>query len=147
MNETMEKYIQYLKGAAFIELKRLIGTDHLQIVYFNSYEDFKKQKPDSIIIEKEFNDYFKSQNKIQELLVSEPTRLLREFPDLLVVTMQIKDKEVHVSRDKLEKYIGFDISKISVHDGTWVNNFVKKYIDNEDNRKAFFMHFLCSHSK
>lgn len=137
----MNEYVSKLAGAAFHKTVSLVGNDHLLITYYTSYEQFIKDQEESQITEEMYKQYY-SDSKEDKILVGEPARLLREFPELNRVTLETPNKHVHIGRTALKKYIGFDITELIPKSTDWIE-FVNKYIYNEEERNKYLDHFEC----
>ncbi|MBU8689509.1 hypothetical protein [Priestia megaterium] len=137
ISEKMNNYIDVLTGSAFIKSRKL-EKGILEITYFNSYQEFKGMKSNTKITEGDYNNYFKTGNQTQKILVGEPARLLRKFPELTCVVMVLFNNKFFVERDNLNKLIGIDISSLSVEDTTWIENYANKYIVNKNGREQLF---------
>jgi hypothetical protein len=151
MNEALTRYIGIIKGSPFIKESKMLGDSHLLIKYFSSYSEFKEARPNTNQTEESFNEYFSTGNAIKKIFVGEPARILREFPEIFGVTIEIEfegeNYEAHVTREKLKEIIGFNIQDTSVKNNTWKDHFADVYIYGSENEKRdeLFEHLLCSH--
>ncbi|EOO10290.1 hypothetical protein IAW_01097 [Bacillus cereus str. Schrouff] len=138
-------YAQNIKGNAFIKDMKL-NAKEAEITFHDSFSAFKSAKPDSNVTEEQYKQYFLTGDAIEKMLVSEPARLLRQFPDLNAVKMTVpfegKTYSINLDRKSLNTYLGFKIEDLKIEDKSWVKNFNDPYVYNKSKRKAFFKHFV-----
>ncbi|WP_018780939.1 hypothetical protein [Bacillus sp. 95MFCvi2.1] len=138
-------YAQNIRGGNFIKDMKL-NNNEAEIMFYDSYESYKSVKADSNITEAQYKQYFSSGDAIEKMFVSEPARLLRQFPDLNAVTMTLpfdgKTYSTNLDRKSLNEYIGFKIEELKVEDQSWVKKFNTPYVYNKIKRKAFFEKFV-----
>lgn len=135
------KYITNIAGFPFV--KNVNIGNFITIKYFDSFEEFDQWVVEKKFTQEDYNEYFGTGDQIKKIMIGESARLLRQFPDISGVTIVIKGEEVHVSRVGLNKVLGFNIEDLSVETGTWVNEFVKPYLYNDDQREMLYNRFLC----
>ncbi|TDL76162.1 hypothetical protein [Peribacillus frigoritolerans] len=143
MEYTLNQYIAVLQGNAFIKETKKIGNN-LVVTYYSTFDEFITDNQDSSFTREEFDNYFLTGDKIKKIIVGEPVRILREFPEIYAVTLNINEYHTHVYRTKLFKYLGFDVSELSVEDGSWNEKFANKYIGDKEGREKFFIDFICN---
>ena len=136
MNYTIEQYLEILFGSPFIKDKK-IADYFVEVTYFNTYEEFKTHKPDTLIDKNMFDNYFETGDKIVKLLITEPIRILRQFPNIDRVGFNIRDYHFMVDRNILNNFLGLKIEELSISDGSWVE-FVNSFTYNKDQRPVLF---------
>ncbi|MCY8499822.1 hypothetical protein P8917_09230 [Bacillus atrophaeus] len=148
LNKEMTEYITYLMGAPFIKGYNLLSKNHLQIMYYGEFDEFINDKPDSNLTKEDFDSYFNENETTKKLMVSESVRLLRQFPFLECVTIDIRENdkvktEVHSLRSKLNEYLGYKIEDLSVNNGSWHEAFVSEYLQNPQKIDELFELIEC----
>ncbi|PGR86115.1 hypothetical protein [Bacillus cereus] len=143
--DTFVSYAQNIKGNAFIKDIKL-NAKEAEITFYDSFSSFKSAKPDSNVTEEQYKQYFSTGDAIEKMLVSEPARLLRQFPDLDVVKMTVpfegRTYNINLDRKSLNTYLGFKIEDLKVEDKSWVKKFNDPYVYDKAKRKAFFKKFV-----
>ncbi|PEF25374.1 hypothetical protein CN887_11120 [Bacillus pseudomycoides] len=149
--ETEEKqkefvsYAQNIRGGDFIKDMKL-NNKEAEITFHDSFASYKSAKPDSNVTEELYKQYFSTGDAIEKMFVSEPTRLLRQFPDLNVVKMTLpfegKTYSINLDRKSLNSHLGFKIEDLKVEDKSWVKKFNDPYVYDKTKRKAFFTKFV-----
>ncbi|PFW92242.1 amiloride-sensitive sodium channel family protein [Bacillus pseudomycoides] len=149
--ETEEKlkefvsYAQNIRGGDFIKDMKL-NNKEAEITFHDSFASYKSAKPDSNVTEELYKQYFSTGDAIEKMFVSEPARLLRQFPDLNVVKMTLpfegKTYNINLDRKSLNSHLGFKIEDLKVEDKSWVKKFNDPYVYDKTKRKAFFTKFV-----
>lgn len=138
-------YTQNIKGGTFIKDIKLTNNE-AEITYFDSYTSYKSQKPDSPVKEDSYKQYFATGDAIEKMFVSEPARLLRQFPDVNAVKMTLpydgKTYSINLDRKSLNKYIGFKIESLQPEDQSWQKKFNDSYVYDKTKREKFFKNFV-----
>ncbi|WP_264447887.1 hypothetical protein [Bacillus cereus] len=138
-------YAQNIRGGNFIKDMKL-NNNEAEIVFHDSYQSYKSAKPDSNVTEELYKQYFSTGDDIEKMFVSEPARLLRQFPDLNTVKMTLpfdgKTYNTSLDRNSLNSYLGFKIEDLKVEDKSWVKKFNDPYVYDKTKRKAFFKKFV-----
>lgn len=142
MDTKLKDYLSLLVGAKFHKSYNFIPNDHLAVEYFSSYEEFKKANPESNVSKEDYENYYAGSQE-DKILVGEPIRILREFPELNKITFETPTKHIHVFRSKLNDYIGQDITKLVPKEEPWIK-LIEKYIYNKQEREKYLSHFECS---
>ncbi|MGR5963098.1 hypothetical protein ACT7DN_30030 [Bacillus paranthracis] len=95
-----------------------LNNKEAEITFHDSFASYKSAKPDSNVTEEQYKQYFSTGNAIEKMFVSEPARLLRQFPDLNTVKMTLpfdgKTYSTNLDRDSLNTYLGFKIEDLKV---------------------------------
>lgn len=143
--DVFKEYAKNLRGGPFI--KSISLKDNKGIIeYFGSYEEFKAAKQNSPLKKEDYASYFDTADAIDKLLVSEPVRLLRQFPSLEAVSMYLpyegKTYSIKLKRQEVNEYLGFKVEKLSTSDGSWNEKFVDPIVYDERNREKFLDAFL-----
>ncbi|PHB90669.1 hypothetical protein COE98_15970 [Bacillus wiedmannii] len=146
---TQEEFVSYAKnirGASFVKEMK-INNNQAEITFYDSFESYKTNNPDSKIDDKSYKQYFSTGHTIEKLLVSEPARLLRQFPALNSVKMTLpfegKTYSINLDRNELNKYIGLKIEDLKVEDKSWQKKFDNPYVYDQNKRNAFFKKFVA----
>ncbi len=144
-NETLfEAYAKNLTGGPFIKTVKL-KDEKATIKYVKSYKEYKKLKPNSSLKESDYQDYFSTVDKIDKILVGESVRLLRQFPALKQVSIQLpfngKTYSIKVERKQVNDYLGFKVEELRVDDGSWNNKFINPIVYQEEEREKFIDRF------
>ncbi|ENQ3106555.1 hypothetical protein ACEOWJ_002588 [Bacillus cereus] len=143
--EEFSNYAQNIKGGAFIKDIKLTNNE-AEITYYDSYSSFKSQKPDSNVNEGTYKQYFATGDAIEKMFVSEPARLLRQFPDVNGVKMTLpfdgKTYSINLDRKSLNKYIGLKIESLKSEDQSWQKKFLNPYVYDKAKRAEYFKKFV-----
>ncbi|UYX50603.1 hypothetical protein M3Y14_18830 [Bacillus thuringiensis] len=138
-------YAQNIRGGNFIKDMKL-NNKEAEITFHDSFASYKSTKPDSNVTEEQYKQYFSTGDAIEKMFVSEPARLLRQFPDLNTVKITLpfdgKTYSTNLDRNSLNTYLGFKIEDLKVEDKSWVKKFNDPYVYNKTKRKAFFTKFV-----
>ncbi|MGX5506042.1 hypothetical protein ACWKTL_17160 [Bacillus toyonensis] len=138
-------YAQNIRGGNFIKDMKLNNKD-VEITFHDSFASYKSAKPDSNVTEEQYKQYFSTGDAIEKMFVSEPARLLRQFPDLNTVKMTLpfdgKTYSASLERTSLNSYLGFKIEDLKVEDQSWSKKFNNQYVYNKSKRTEFFNHFV-----
>ncbi|PFX45903.1 hypothetical protein COL32_09745 [Bacillus pseudomycoides] len=123
-----------------------LNNKEAEITFHDSFASYKSAKPDSNVTEELYKQYFSTGDAIEKMFVSEPARLLRQFPDLNVVKMTLpfegKTYNINLDRKSLNSHLGFKIEDLKVEDKSWVKKFNDPYVYDKTKRKAFFTKFV-----
>lgn len=138
-------YAQNIRVGNFIKDVKL-NNKEAEITFYDSFTSYKSTKPDSNVTEEQYKQYFSTGDAIEKMFVSEPARLLRQFPDLNTVKMTLpfdgKTYTTSLDRNSLNTYLGFKIEDLKVEDKSWVKKFNDPYVYDKTTRKAFFNKFI-----
>ena len=138
-------YAQNIRGGNFIKDMKL-NNKEAEITFHDSFASYKSAKSDSNVTEELYKQYFSTGDAIEKMFVSEPARLLRQFPDLNTVKMTLpfegKTYNINLDRKSLNSHLGFKIEDLKVEDKSWVKKFNDPYVYNKAKRKAFFTKFV-----
>jgi hypothetical protein len=142
-------HVSVLTGKSFVkEVTISKDSKYIKIVFFESYDEFLATNQNSNIDFQDYQNYFKTGDRINKILVEESVRLLRQFPVLENVKILIPFEndvfKINLYRDQLDSYLGFNINTLSVQDKTWHTEFLQKYSNNRINREKFIKHFVNS---
>lgn len=132
-----EEYVKVMDGKSFIKsavLSKEPGI--LFITFYNTYEEFLQDHPNSKLTKKDYDDYL-SDIKVDKLLTKNTAETLRRFPELDSVSLSVpkKGKEIilEVQRKELNEYIDKPIENLSSSDQTWQKHFLNVYVDGVQN--------------
>ncbi|QWU13616.1 hypothetical protein SAMN04487895_103293 [Paenibacillus sophorae] len=129
-------YTRQLKSSPFIRDVG-IGTDNIEIHFFNSFAEYKKANPSKKLTSSDYTDEFSSVDAVNGILMEESTRLFRQFPGTasIDITLPYKGKTYSVSLTKgsVEKFYNADLDSIKT-DQQWRDQisgpfFTKDYRD------------------
>ncbi|PGS79715.1 hypothetical protein COD02_27265 [Bacillus thuringiensis] len=138
-------YAQNIRGGNFIKDMKL-NNKEAEITFHDSFASYKSAKADSNVTEELYKQYFSTGDAIEKIFVSEPARLLRQFPDLNAVKMTLpfegKTYNINLDRKSLNSHLGFKIEDLKVEDKSWVKKFNDPYVYNKAKRKEFFTKFV-----
>ncbi|PFS48226.1 hypothetical protein COK87_27830, partial [Bacillus thuringiensis] len=108
-------YAQNIRGGNFIKDMKL-NNKEAEITFHDSFASYKSVKPDSNVTEELYKQYFSTGDAIEKMFVSEPARLLRQFPDLNTVKMTLpfegKTYNINLDRKSLNSHLGFKIEDL-----------------------------------
>ncbi|PHB54584.1 hypothetical protein COE92_14460 [Bacillus wiedmannii] len=145
---TQEEFVSYAKnirGASFVKEMK-VNNNQAEITFYDSFESYKTDNPDNKLDDNAYKQYFSTGHTIEKLLVSEPARLLRQFPALNSVKMTLpfegKTYSINLDRNELNKYIGLKIEDLKVEDKSWQKKFDNPYVYDQNKRNAFFKKFV-----
>ncbi|PEE53705.1 hypothetical protein CN501_15655 [Bacillus cereus] len=123
-----------------------LNNKEAEITFHDSFASYKSTKPDSSVTEEQYKQYFSTGDAIEKIFVSEPSRLLRQFPDLDTVKMTLpfdgKTYSISLGRNSLNTYLGFKIEDLKVEDKSWVKKFNDPYVYDKTKRTTFFKKFV-----
>lgn len=123
-----------------------LNNKEAEITFHDSFASYKSAKPDSNVTEELYKQYFSTGDAIEKMFVSEPARLLRQFPDLNTVKMTLpfdgKTYNTSLERNSLNTYLGFKIEDLKVEDQSWNKKFNNPYVYDKAKRKALFEKFV-----
>ncbi|EOO18601.1 hypothetical protein [Bacillus cereus] len=146
--EKQKEFVSYAKnirGGNFIKDMKL-NNNEAEITFHDSFASYKSANPTSSNTEDQYKQYFSTGDAIEKMFVSEPARLLRQFPDLNVVKMTLpfegKTYNINLDRKSLNSHLGFKIEDLKVEDKSWVKKFNDPYVYDKTKRKAFFTQFV-----
>lgn len=143
--DEFNEYAKNIRGGPFIKSISLIDNKGM-IEYYGSYEEFKAAKPNSLLNKEDYTSYFDTGDAIEKLLVSEPVRLLSQFPSLEAISIHLpydgKTYSIELKRQEVNEYLGFNVEKLSVSDGSWNEKFVDPIVYDERNREKFIDTFV-----
>ncbi|MGS0532163.1 hypothetical protein ACU80C_19935 [Bacillus mycoides] len=138
-------YAQNIRGGNFIKDMKL-SNNEAEITFHDSFSSYKSANPTSLNTEEQYKQYFSTGDAIEKMFVSEPARLLRQFPDLNTVKITLpfdgKTYSTSLDRNSLNTYLGFKIEDLKVEDKSWVKKFNDPYVYDKTKRKAFFKKFV-----
>ncbi|MEH7705291.1 hypothetical protein V7597_12590, partial [Bacillus toyonensis] len=138
-------YAQNIRGGNFIKDMKL-NNKEAEITFHDSFASYKSAKSDSNVTEELYKQYFSTGDAIEKMFVSEPARLLRQFPDLNAVKITLpfegKTYNINLDRKSLNSHLGFKIEDLKVEDKSWVKKFNDPYVYNKAKRKEFFTKFV-----
>ncbi|WP_131100655.1 hypothetical protein [Bacillus sp. SYJ] len=138
-------YAQNIRGGNFIKDMKL-NNNEAEITFHDSFASYKSTKPDSNVTEEQYKQYFSTGDAIEKMFVSEPAKLLRQFPDINTVKMTLpfdgKTYTTSLDRNSLNTYLGFKIEDLKVEDQSWVKKFNDPYVYDKTKRKIFFKKFV-----
>ncbi|OJD80051.1 hypothetical protein [Bacillus paramycoides] len=147
-DEKQKEFVSYAKnirGSSFIKEMKL-NNNEAEITFHDSFASYKSANPTSLNTEEQYKQYFSTGNTIEKIFVSEPARLLRQFPDLNAVKMTLpyegKTYNINLDRKSLNTHLGFKIEDLKVEDKSWVKKFDDPYVYDKTKRKAFFTKFV-----
>lgn len=145
---SIESFLEVITGKTFIKSAAFAEElNTLFIHFYNSYSEYKLENPKTLIDENQYLDYFGTFNKIEKWIVLEPTRILRDFKQIncVEVTLPFDAETYHatVSRDELNKYLGFDITTLNPDNKSWNTQFsdIYGYGLNNNKRSEMFNYF------
>ncbi|WP_329764298.1 hypothetical protein [Bacillus nitratireducens] len=138
-------YAQNIRGGNFIKDMKL-SNNEAEITFHDSFSSYKSANPTILNTEEQYKQYFSTGDAIEKMFVSEPARLLRQFPDLNTVKITLpfdgKTYSTSLDRNSLNTYLGFKIEDLKVEDKSWVKKFNDPYVYDKTKRKAFFKKFV-----
>ncbi|PEI78325.1 hypothetical protein [Bacillus wiedmannii] len=146
--EKQKEFVSYAKnirGGNFIKDMKL-NNNEAEIIFHDSFASYKSANPTSSNTEDQYKQYFSTGDAIEKMFVSEPARLLRQFPDLNTVKMNLpfngKTYSTSLDRNSLNSYLGFKIEDLKVEDQSWNKKFNNTYVYDKAKRKALFGKFV-----
>ncbi|MGG0722843.1 hypothetical protein ABE069_12130 [Bacillus mycoides] len=146
--EKQKEFVSYAKnirGSNFIKEMKL-NNNEAEITFHDSFASYKSANPTSSNSEEQYKQYFSTGDAIEKMFVSEPARLLRQFPDLNAVKMTLpfegKTYNINLDRKSLNTHLGFKIEDLKVEDKSWVKKFNDPYVYDKTKRNAFFKKFV-----
>ncbi|QRG68603.1 hypothetical protein [Brevibacillus choshinensis] len=143
------EYAHDIKGGPFVKSAEIIGNE-AKVIYFSDteFEDYKNANPKSVVTKEEMLGYWTSGDAINKNLMSEPVRLLREFPDLSKVSMglalQGKTYSVEMTRKTVTDYFGIDLNELNADRSfeLWSKKFVDPFVYTKEERQKFASKFI-----
>ncbi|PLS18946.1 hypothetical protein CVD28_00670 [Bacillus sp. M6-12] len=145
-----------------INTNELEGTDFVKSVrydslngymeFLDSYEEFQTAYPDVKLTKETYDAYFNDEVNVQKMLVHESVRMLRNNPDtetlFVTLTTNTTAYKMELKYEELTKFLGFDVrtlieeENLSETEDAWKQQFVEKYVNNEEGRTNFFQTFV-----
>ncbi|PER97037.1 hypothetical protein CN500_11225 [Bacillus cereus] len=123
-----------------------VNNNEAEVTFYDSFATYKAAHADSTTTEEQYKQYFLTGDAIKKLFVSEPTRLLRQFPGLNAIKMTLpfegKTYIINLDRNSLNKYIGLKIEDLKAEDQSWQKKFNTPYVSNKAKRAEFFKKFV-----
>ncbi|MEM4994937.1 excalibur calcium-binding domain-containing protein [Priestia sp. SB1] len=139
-------YAGSLTGGTFITTTELKDENKAIVKYADSFADYKKENPNSKVTEDSYKNYFGTGEAIQKIMVGEPARLLKQFEGLESVSLTLpfegKVYTTDVTREELNKYLGFKIESLGEDSAKWRSKFSDEYIYNEGKRQEMYNEFV-----
>ncbi|HHB1976329.1 TPA: hypothetical protein ACOQ44_005647, partial [Bacillus cereus] len=143
--KTFVSYAKNIKGGNFIKDMK-VNNNEAEIIFHDSFESYKSANPANSNTEEQYKQYFSTGDAIEKMFVSEPARLLRQFPDLSTVKMTLpfdgKTYITNLDRKSLNSYLGFKIEDLKVEDQSWNKKFNNAYVYDKAKRKDLFNKFV-----
>ncbi|MFF1992822.1 hypothetical protein ACFVWC_16400 [Bacillus mycoides] len=143
--EAFASYANNIKGGTFIKDLKLNNTE-AEVTFYDSFATYKAANADSTTTEEQYKQYFLTGGAIEKIFVSEPARLLRQFPGLNAIKMTLpfegKTYSMNLDRDSLNTYIGLKIEDLKTEDQSWQKKFNNPYVYNKAKRAEFFKKFV-----
>ncbi|TRY24354.1 hypothetical protein FOI68_17020 [Brevibacillus sp. LEMMJ03] len=143
------KYAHDIKGGPFVKSAEITGNE-ARITYYSDseFEDYKKANPKSVVTKEQMIGYWTSGDAINKNLMSEPVRLLREFPWLakvsMTLTLQGKTYSVEMDRKTVSDYFGIDLEELNADRSfeLWNKKFVDPFVYTKEERQKFADKFI-----
>ncbi|MBG9859182.1 hypothetical protein [Bacillus wiedmannii] len=143
--KTFVSYAKNIRGGNFIKDMK-VNNNEAEIIFYDSFESYKTANPANSNTEEQYKQYFSTGDAIEKMFVSEPARLLRQFPDLSMVKMTLpfdgKTYSTNLDRKSLNSYLGFKIENLKVEDQSWNKKFNNTYVYDKTKRKDLFNKFV-----
>ncbi|KDE21695.1 MULTISPECIES: hypothetical protein [Bacillus] len=143
--EDLQKYLEVITGKNFIESAAYIEAQKMLIItYYKSFEEAVAF--DQNLSKTSYLNYF-TQSKIEKLIVEESARLLRKYPFVEIIAIDLsfngENYNAQVTREKFNSLTGTEIETLSLENGSW-QEFQKKFSSGvkNANRNALFKEFL-----
>ncbi|PHB29584.1 hypothetical protein COE80_11900 [Bacillus pseudomycoides] len=126
-----------------------LNNNEAEIAFHDSFVSYKSANPTSTNTEEQYKQYLSTGDAIEKMFVSEPARLLRQFPNLNTVKMTLpfdgKTYSTSLDRKSLNSYLGFKIEDLKVEDQSWSKKFNNPYVYDKKKRKDFFEKFVTTY--
>ncbi|WP_310877102.1 excalibur calcium-binding domain-containing protein [Priestia megaterium] len=139
-------YAGSLTGGTFITTTELKDGNKAIVKYADSFAAYKKENPNSKVTEDSYKNYFGTGEAIQKIMVGEPARLLKQFEGLESVSLTLpfegKVYTTDITREELNKYLGFKIESLGEDSAKWRSKFSDGYIYNEGKRQEMYNKFV-----
>ncbi|MBY0052274.1 hypothetical protein H7K32_11385 [Brevibacillus agri] len=144
-----DEYAHDIKGGPFVKSAEITGNE-AKVTYFSDteFEDYKKANPKSVVTKEEMLGYWTTGDAINKNLMSEPVRLLREFPKLekvsMHLTLQGKTYSVEMTRQTVAEYFGIDLNELNADRSfeLWNKKFVDPFVYTKEERQKFANKFI-----
>ncbi|AIQ12806.1 hypothetical protein [Paenibacillus durus] len=108
-------YTRQLKGSPFIRDVG-IGTDNIEIHFFNSFAEYKKANPSEKLTSSDYTNEFGSVDAVNAILMEVSTRLFHHFPGTasidITLPYQGKTYSVSLTKGSVEKFYHTDLDSI-----------------------------------
>ncbi|MFF5994303.1 hypothetical protein AAGS61_06050 [Lysinibacillus sp. KU-BSD001] len=143
----LKDYASNITGSTFI--KSISLADNYSVIeFYNNFEEYKNDNPDSLLKEDDYKGYFETGDAIEKILVIENVRLLRQFPALTGAKMTLpfegKTYSIDMDRASVNDYLGFKVEDLKTEDDSWNSKFVDPIGYDNKKRKAFIEKFGTS---
>ena len=135
----LQQLIHHLRGSSFIARTQLKG-DTLEIQYYLNYNQYLSENPDTRLTEYDFNTYFETGWAVDKIRTLESVRILRYFPQINRVTINVplqgKYYSVSVTRKEILHIYGPDVLDMS-NDTAWRTQFADRVGYHRKEREKF----------
>jgi len=139
--KNFEVTVSRLKGSSFVERSEL-KSDTAFVIYYDSYSQFKKYKPENKLKNSDFNTYWDSEKTVKKTIISGVGNILEKnnFINVVDIKKKYKGVDYHVvsSRNEIEKLEYNMMTKMNMNvDEKFSDNFVY----NDKGRELFYILF------
>lgn len=112
------------------------------ITYVKDYAEYKELNPQSSLTENDLDAYWESGNAIEKALIEGSVKIMTKLDYINTVKIILPHKgkiySINVNKTEFEKFAGSNFNKIK---DNLENDFINKYVYNENGRKEFFKRF------
>lgn len=141
-----KEYIPSIRGSSLIKVAEVKNQNEAHILYFPNFSEYRAANADAKLSEAEFKSYFPLVDTVNKALMEESLRLLREFPAITRITMEVpystQTYAINTSKRSIENYMKVSFKK--VHDELsqkqW-KELTKKYFTTKE-RDKFAKRFI-----
>ncbi|MFB0831874.1 hypothetical protein ACEU2D_20025 [Brevibacillus laterosporus] len=136
-----------IKGSIFIK-EFSVTKDRAVITYVNDYHEFKVINPEGKVTEKNYLNYWKTDDQINKVLMSEPIRIFREIPGIkevdMVLPLQGIVYRINWNKKEAEKYFNIDFKHYSNDQSgkLFEKEFIDSYVYDRVQREKFSQLFI-----
>ncbi|PQP81840.1 hypothetical protein C0Q44_19380 [Paenibacillus sp. PCH8] len=136
--EAVLTYTANIRGRAFVK-EVLVGDHNINVVFHDTFENYKSANPESGVSEEDYVQYFASGDETNKILMEESVRLLKQFIDAdnIVITVPFEGKthSVDLKKSVAETYFNVDFNALNADPEAWKSELSSKYFNKNDRQK------------
>lgn len=156
LTETLNKYkesekeiflvaVNKIKAFKFMKQIRYVNQQGT-LIFYKDYKEYVKHNEMHLdYTEEELLQYFKNEEQLDKILVTEPVRLLMKLSFLQKITLEIytenRSMTLMIDRDEVEDYLDIDLEEMNIDKEIWRDSFQGMHVFDAKGREAFLDKF------